>query len=52
MVNFIETLEEHNVFFASNNGSSDPEPPKPVTETGEIEEDVRPGEEKQDNPKK
>lgn len=52
MVDFIETLEEHKVLFSFNNGASDPEPPKPVTETEEVEEDVRPGGEKEDNPKK
>lgn len=52
MVNFIEKLEEQNAFFMSNNGGTEPEPPKPVTETEEVEEDVRPGENKNDNPKR
>lgn len=52
MKDFIKTFEEHNLLFASNNEESNPVSPKPVTETEDVEEDVRPGGERENNPRK
>ena len=52
MENFNYKLEERKFSFVSNTDDPESETPDPVVVTEEVEEDVRPGGHKEDNPKK